>query len=157
MTKFLEVKKCNICKSKKREKRFSLKQQNLVKCFGCGLFYLDKQHVDEESLYDKDYYKASDNSTTALYSNYVMQEKVVKKKFKFAHSRIINKFSARSKLLEIGCGYGYFLELFSEKMITYAVEISNIAAKETIKNNPEAEVYNSDFLKVTIIINLILL
>lgn len=150
MAKFLEVKKCNYCKSDNSEKKFSLGEQNMVKCINCELIYLDRQRVDEEILYDEDYYKAKENGKNGFYSDYTFQEEVVKRKFNFACSYINNNFSKKSRLLEIGCGYGYFLQTLNKQINTYAVEISKKAAKETFKNNPATQVYNSDFLKVDI-------
>lgn len=150
MAKFIEVKACSYCKSRERIKKFSLDHQNLVKCINCGLIYLDRQHLDEEILYEENYYKAKENGKDGFYSDYTFQEGVVKKKFNFAFSYINEHSLKKSKLLEIGCGYGYFLELLSGKINTYAVEISKKAAKETLKNNPATQVYNSDFLEVDI-------
>jgi len=150
MAKYLFIKECNYCNSRKWEKKFTLSGQNLVRCMNCGLMFFDRQNLDEENLYDENYYKAKDNNKSNIYSDYSFQEKVVKSKFNFAYSYIVDYFSKKSKLLEIGCGYGYFLELISKKMNTYAVEISKKAAEETHKNNPNIKVYNSDFLKVRI-------
>jgi len=112
--------------------------------------YLDRQHLDEEILYEGIYYKAKENGKHGFYSDYALEEKVAKKKFSFASSYINNYSSKKSKFLEIGCGYGYFLELLNKEIDTSAVEISKKAAKETLKNNPKTKVYNSDFLKVAI-------
>lgn len=146
-SKYILIKKCDICAEKKQIIIFSIGLQNLVKCFKCGLIYLDKQRIDIVNLYNKNYYKNNEKNPVAIYCDYTIQEIVVKNKFKFAYSHIYKNSLRNKKVLEIGAGYGFFLKYLPENLKFHAVEISKIAAKEIAKNNRNAKVYNIDFMK----------
>lgn len=143
--KYRLIKKCNICGQKNRKIILSIKQQNVVICDECQLIYLDKQRIDIDSLYNKDYYSSNENNSVANYCNYENQEKVIKNKFKFAYSYIHENTSVNKKILEIGAGYGFFLKFLSKKLKLYAIEISKAAAWKILENNSGAKVYNADF------------
>ena len=142
------IKKCNYCQGVKRLIVLSINKQNLVKCSKCGLIYLDKQRIDVNILYNKNYYKNNKKSSIANYSDYANQEKVIRNKFKFAYYYIYKNATKKSKLLEIGAGYGFFLKYLQKNLKFYAVEISKLASKKIIENDPSVKVYNIDFTKV---------
>lgn len=146
-SKYIFIKKCDICKEKTQIIIFTIGLQNLVKCPRCGLIYLDIQRVDLVNLYNKNYYKNNVKNPVAIYCDYAIQEAVVKNKFKFAYSHIYKNYLKNKKVLEIGAGYGFFLKYLPEKLRFYAVEISKIAALEITKNKRNANVYNLDFMK----------
>lgn len=146
-SKYMFIEKCNICGKGKRKIIFSIGQQNLVKCVNCGLIYLDKQRIDVDTLYNKDYFKNNEKNSIASYCDYANQEKVVKNKFKFAYSHIYKNAVKNKKLLEIGPGYGFFLKYLPENLKFYAVEISKLAAEKITENIPGVKVYNIDFMK----------
>src|SRR3972149_5893592 len=145
--KYKFIDKCNYCGEWKRIIIFPIGLQNLVKCSKCGLTYLDKQRIDIDNLYNKNYYKNDERNSVANYCDYTSQEKVVKNKFKFAYSHIYKNAVRNKKLLEIGAGYGFFLKYLPKNLEFYAVEISKISAKRISENNPSVKVYNIDFTK----------
>src|SRR3989304_7684453 len=93
------IKKCNYCQGVKRLIVLSINKQNLVKCSKCGLIYLDKQRIDVNILYNKNYYKNNKKSSIENYSDYANQEKVIRNKFKFAYYYIYKNATKKSKLL----------------------------------------------------------
>lgn len=144
--KFIE--KCSICGERKRVIIFPIGSQNLVICVNCQLIYLDKQRIDIDELYNKNYYKNNEKNSVANYCDYASQEKVVKNKFKFAYSYIYKNDVKNKKLLEIGAGYGFFLKYLSKNLKFYAVEISKLAAGKITENNLSVQVSNIDFMKL---------
>lgn len=146
--KYIYIEKCNICEERKKMVIFSIGSQNLVRCVNCQLIYLDKQRVDIDDLYNKNYYKNNEKNSVANYCDYTSQEKVVKNKFKFAYSYIYKNAVKNNKLLEIGPGYGFFLKYLPKNSKFYAVEISKLAAKKIPENNSSVKVYNVDFMKL---------
>lgn len=146
--KYIFIEKCNICGESKKIVIFPIGLQNLVKCAKCGLTYLDKQRIDINSLYNKDYYNSNENNAIANYCDYESQEKVIKNKFKFAFFYIYKNLLKNKKLLEIGAGYGFFLKYLPKNLKIYAVEISKVAAGKIRENNPDVKVYDIDFMKV---------
>lgn len=150
MEKYLTIKKCSICNSKKKRIVYKISRQNIVECRKCGLMYFDKVVLDVKSLYNEDYFYAKDSNKIANYTDYEYQERVVKKKFKFAYHYILKNLNKGKKLLEVGPGYGYFLKYLPKGLSLFAVEISKKASVETSKSNPGIRVYNSDFIKTNL-------
>jgi len=96
----------------------------LVKCVQCGLVYLNPQPVDEEirQLYSDDYF-------IQWYSSEEKRE--FSKKFfhtLFAHNQLMT--NGRGRLLDVGCGMGFFLEVAREwSWDVKGVEISPYASE----------------------------
>lgn len=149
-SKYMYIRKCNICGENKKTILFKIGLQNLVKCTKCELTYLDKQRVDINTLYNENYYKNTEKNSVANYCDYESQEKVVKNKFKFAYLYIYRNVIKNKKLLEIGAGYGFFLKFLPKNLKFYAVEISKVAAGKITENNPNIKVYDADFIKTKI-------
>jgi len=148
---YIIQKKCNICGGFQRKILYTFSEQNLVKCLKCGLVYLDKQRSDLENLYNGDYYFNSENKN-ANYFNYYSrdQENLMKGNFGFAYKFIKENISVNRtySLLDIGAGFGYFLNYLPRKVEASAVEVSRLAVKEIKKLG--VLVYQKDFLKVPI-------
>lgn len=144
--KYIYHEQCNFCKSKKKEVIYKIGKQNLVRCKGCGLAYLDMQRSDLEHLYNASYYYETSKNTKAHYTNYSIEEKVVRQNFDFAYEFIKkNKKTRKSTLLEIGAGFGYFLKYLPKEISSEAVEVSKEAAQ--IMQNAGLKVHKGDFLK----------
>jgi len=78
----------------------------ILKCPSCGLVFADA-HVDSETLralYQQSYFFGDE------YLNYVEDKPFLQKNLS-ARIQTLRKFSAGGMLFEIGCAYGFFLEL----------------------------------------------
>lgn len=129
---------------------YKLSRQKIVQCVRCSLVYIDKQRIDLENLYNKNYYLKSDTNMLANYSDYRDQEKIVKRNFNFAYNYVEkNMNKERNKLLDIGAGFGYFIKNLPDKIVSEAVEVSKEAV-EGLKVNTKAKIHKGDFLKVNI-------
>lgn len=148
---YINLEKCNFCGEKRRTTLHELEIQNMVICKKCHLIYLDRQRIDVENLYSKNYFKADEKNDIAKYDNYKNQELITKKKFSFAYKYIGKNNLYTSRLLEVGSGYGYFLKFLPRNIKKYVVEVSKIAAKETKRNNNDAKIYDKDFRYVPLI------
>lgn len=139
---------CNYCKSKKISLIYKLKDQNLVKCDKCDLFFLDKQLNNLLDLYNKEYYGGE--SEDSNYAEYSEQAKVMKKNFNFAY-KFINKLGNKKiRLLDIGSGYGFFSEHLNKNVTYEAIEISRVAVQRMRSNGINAfhgEILKSDIKK----------
>ena len=147
---YITLEKCNFCGEKRRTTLHELGIQDMVRCKKCHLIFLDKQRIDIENLYSKNYYKVDEKNDIAKYDNYKNQELITKKKFSFAYKYIKKDNLHISRLLEVGSGYGYFLKFLPRNVEKYAIEVSEIAAKETRKNNNDARIYDQDFKYVSL-------
>jgi SAM-dependent methyltransferase len=84
----------------------------LVRCASCGLISLEKIPTFDElkRLYEKEYFFGME------YSDYMADRLALEKNFK-QRIKFLNKYvSDSSVLVEIGCAYGYFLNLLKDEV-----------------------------------------
>lgn len=119
--------RCDFCRGDNCYKLFG----NLVGCRSCGLVYANPRPSKEklEILY-KNYYDASKsgikgpNDTSVSFEN--IQEDINTDRIKL----IEKKLGKKGKILDIGCGVGYFLQSAKERgWSVYGVEPSKEAKK----------------------------
>ena len=109
----------------------------MLSCSQCNLVYNDFYRGDIEHIYDQDYYEASEKASPGGYFNYSGMEKAIRKTNQFAISFIERHITETDnlRLLDIGCGYGFFLKQFlgfSSVELT-GVEPGKTAAMEASK------------------------
>jgi 2-polyprenyl-3-methyl-5-hydroxy-6-metoxy-1,4-benzoquinol methylase len=96
---------CIVCNSTKAEPFYP----GILKCQQCGHVVADLLLSDQElfELYKKDYFFGDE------YSDYVADKKIIQKNFKLRLKTLKTfiKPTVHSKLLEIGCAYGFFLDI----------------------------------------------
>ena len=106
---------CNLCGSSHCNKQLSLQDKySVMKCSNCGLSFLDPIPSQEEleKIYSKDYYFSTDSNQTG-YSDYKKDMDLIVltaiRRYRMIMSKIKN--SNDIKLLDVGCAYGYFLDI----------------------------------------------
>jgi len=105
---------CNLCKSTNAKQFLEYKDYKLFECLDCSCIYANINIADnyEEIIYDNDFYK--ENNKREILDTYDYRKNL------FAKERleyITDKCSFNIKtenLLDLGCGYGYFLKYLSE-------------------------------------------
>jgi len=118
----LERPSCNICNLDNCEILVKDGLSNIVRCRNCGLVYRNPRESQEESLNN---YKHS--YWTPLKKEFwykrrmIFFERILKK---------IEKIRPKGRLLDLGCGFGYFLDLAKKRgWQVYGVEPSNSASQ----------------------------
>ena len=107
---------CNLCNSDSTERVMSIDGYNIVKCKECGLVYVNPRLKEKNlhAIYKKGYFKNSAfnvvKSTFYGYGKYLEEEEYIKATFN-ERLKIINKYSKKGRLLDIGCALGFFLEI----------------------------------------------
>ena len=76
--------------------------QDIVKCPVCGLVFY--QGTPPDHLYSDEYF------TGGEYLDYPGDKKIIQRNFK-RHIRLLQRLAPKGRLLELGCAYGFFLEL----------------------------------------------
>jgi len=103
------IDKCPLCGETKREFIFARFGINAVKCSGCGTGYMEKFPVDSGDVYRNDDY------TPIAKSDYLDNVKYRQERFGKERIEILQKYlkkeSKESRLLDVGCGTGWFLDL----------------------------------------------
>ena len=112
--------------------------KNLQKCQICDLvFYrLDKIN-NTNNLYKKDYFNGKE------YFNYKNDKKIIQLNFR-KRLKEINRYKKNGSLLEIGCAYGFFLELAKRNFNVTGIDIAPEAtefARKKLKLQVETKSY----------------
>ena len=126
---------CNLCSSNRPLKKLFIKNKYLLRqCSNCGLVsYSFKQNYDSflEQQYREGYFNGEE--TLRSYYNYQKDKPMIVRNFRW-YLKQIKKYKKKGKLLDIGCAYGYFLELARESGFDcYGVDPSIYAIKEAKK------------------------
>lgn len=99
----------------------------IVSCKTCGLGKACAEDFNPELFYDEAYFNGGKSDG---YSDYVAAKSVLQEHFK-NDLRLLEKLGAKSGvLLEIGCAYGYFLEIAQHSFEVHGLEISEAAVAD---------------------------
>lgn len=123
--------KCECCDCETEHKyMFSKNGCHIWKCFSCGFGHTEVSEFSPESYYTEAYFNGS---YIDGYSNYAETEEALSVEFSKT-LRYLNKYASKGgKLLELGCAYGFFLNLAKDLYDVHGVEISGKAVDECHK------------------------
>lgn len=135
--------KCPWCNSLKHDKwGEEVRGFKTVKCKNCGLIFV-KNRLNIKGLHKYySYYMNKVHRADGILNKH--RSIMYKLDFEF-----VNRYSKKgSKVLDVGCGGGYFLDLFKENRYNcYGVEFAEDAAKEASKRH---RIYQGEFPKLRI-------
>lgn len=121
MSQVLEWSRCNLCGETNAQFLFKKEGANIIKCKSCGLVYRHPQGNPQEEL---------EIHRTALLIK-ENNHKFIERKtalFKYLLNEV-NQRAKKGKLLDVGCQFGYFLQLAKkEGWQTFGVDVSKEAA-----------------------------
>jgi len=139
--------KCNLCNSDDANLLFTAKDRNwctegsfnLVKCNICGLVYINpRPTMQEMPKYYPKYYHARASGIVEVTDEHKDEMYPILKD----RARSISAFKKNGRILDVGCGDGYFLNYMKDKgWETYGVEPEEVGSK-----------YAKDVLKVNVFI-----
>ncbi len=138
MSTYKEMTHCALCGKPASEASIVLKinsEQNLLRCVDCGLVFNDLCRTDIESIYGEEYFQTSEKKSPGGYFSYDGMDKAIVRTYRFASDVIFEqcrKTEDNVALLELGCGYGFFLKQFggTANIDVIGVEVSRRAADE---------------------------
>jgi SAM-dependent methyltransferase len=130
---------CTYCRSPRVATRYDLGRHQILRCASCGLMYLHPWPTDEElaQVYGDNYFRNPDfsdgnNDTLYGYADYIA-ERLIKQA---DYARIARQIRShlpgveRPRLLEVGCGFGYFLDVcFEEGFDVSGIEFNRHAVE----------------------------
>jgi len=110
---------CPLCLSDEIKAYFG----DIMKCHQCGLMFSIVKSFDPAILYNEEYFKGR------AYRDYIKEE-VTRTKLFWDKFNLIKKYlPQRGKILDVGCGAGFFLKLMAKMGYeSYGVEISEYAS-----------------------------
>lgn len=97
---------CRCCGGDDWQRRW----QAFIVCRGCGLMTIDQTYTADQlrSLYTRNYFHGNE------YADYVEDKPVIEKTLR-GHLALVKQYVPSKKpILEVGCAYGYFLDLLKE-------------------------------------------
>lgn len=114
--------KCFLCQFSGLRKVYDARDKTILECARDGLFFADSKTVESNSLYDEHYYHAYPYSSVFNLNSYYFHAKL--KKIIKATDEI------KPSILDVGCGWGDFLEVLEAKKIPYlGIDISEEAVR----------------------------
>ena len=108
----LEITPCPICKSSDMSVLHTFEPFKVVSCRNCRLIYLNPRLKESDMMkvyQENDYFSDSGDSGYQNY-NYLSQEESLRMTFRRFLKELKKNDIASGRLLELGCGYGYFLD-----------------------------------------------
>lgn len=116
------MKRCPICKSINGEIYIKVKKWEICRCLTCDNLFIvlvSNRRISRKDFYDEGYVNA-----------YLSRELELKNRFK-EHLARIEIFKYGGRLLDIGCGLGYFLEV-AEKSKKYLWDTSGLEVNRAL-------------------------
>ena len=152
----LEYVSCNLCNSDSTSIFMKVDGFNIVKCKNCNLVYVNPRlkFSQLEEIYNKTYFRnlPFKNPKYKLYGyeTYLLEKKEIVDTFK-KRLNVIEKYKKPGKLLDVGCAFGFFLELASKRgWEAQGTELSKDAVDYTKKNKQQVfngTLENADYKK----------
>jgi SAM-dependent methyltransferase len=130
----VELKYCPLCEGQKFEPAYLVGDRHygiagryrIVRCARCTLMFLNPMYSDEElgALYPDDYYAYQDNFSRSR------SKELIKSLLGLHIGTRDPEFSSPGRILDLGCGTGWFLREMRDKgWDSYGVEINLVAAE----------------------------
>lgn len=105
---------CNSCGGKVHQKIMMIQGHCLMRCNTCSLGFLDPIPTDEQisAMYQEEYYQSKDSNQVG-YSNYKEDVDLIIKTVIRRYARMKDFLPKKQplKLLDVGCAYGYYLDI----------------------------------------------
>lgn len=140
---------CNLCGSNNPKKLYNKNKFDILKCNDCGLIFTNfPDNLSIEKIYTGDYFEGG---AVDGYANYGSTEAILKKEFTGNFNKLKTLKKQNSNLLELGCAYGFFLDIAKNYFKCSGIEISEHAANIAISKN--LNVKQGDFLKLQDFVN----
>lgn len=98
---------------------------DIFRCQQCGHGTTEiDEAFDPQAFYTSDYFQGCRRDG---YANYIGSEPVLKAEFQRVADDLIERIGPGGRVLEVGCAYGFFLEVASEHFEAIGVEVSSDA------------------------------
>lgn len=114
----------------------------LVKCKNCNFVRASSKfyRAEAHNLYGPSYFSGGD------YWDYDYEKQALKENFKNRLNAVLS-YKRKGRLLEIGCAYGFFLQLAQKHFEVTGIDLNNSITKIARKNSRKAKILTGDFLK----------
>ncbi len=136
--------RCTLCGADLREAEVLFRindAQELIRCRGCALVSNSQFRADLENVYDVGYFETSEKQAHGGYFSYRELESALNADYRFAFEFITERLRTRPRpvrILDVGCGYGFFLKQFLGQggVELHGIELSASAAAAARESIP---------------------
>ena len=104
---------------------------DIRQCSDCGIGRADSAGFDPARYYGQEYFTGGHADG---YADYAGAAEVLQQDFSRLAADLARRFAPGSRLLEVGCAYGYFLKEAARHFAVYGLEISEAAVAECRRN-----------------------
>jgi SAM-dependent methyltransferase len=121
-------KQCALCGSKNSKLHLNKDGYNILQCKDCSFIFLDYEPDDfkQKEFYSIEYFKGLTDGRG--YEDYESDKIFLKKNFR-RRSKHLNKYVKSGNVLDLGCAYGFFLDVLGENFDRFGMDISEHALK----------------------------
>lgn len=134
----MEVKKCPIC----GQKALRNYCEGILQCIECSHGFAKRMPSEAalKRLYSNEYFFGKE------YFDYIMDRPALEKNFKDRIKRLSYTYSSKAQIVEVGCAYGFFLNLIKSLVASHQGYEVNPEGVDFAKRELGLNVSNSDFL-----------
>jgi len=123
--------KCLLCHKKRGRDYMIYKNYLLIECLNCGLVLpnIDLDKIDEKKIYDaSDYVQDIDKEVISTFS--YRKRTYAPERYSYIKEKIDDIPDRNMRLLDLGCGPGYFISYLKDKKIYYkGLELADFLVK----------------------------
>ena len=138
----IELKVCPLCGGDEKESFAQKGDRQILRCKSCGLAYVDAQPGPDDLyvLYNERYFESEEfrGNTCIGYYAYVDERPLLLEHFG-KKLNFIKNFKKKGRILDIGCGHGFFLEVAEKgRFEAKGVDVSSYAVEYAKKHGLDA-------------------
>lgn len=134
---------CNLCNGKKSAILYKKNSYLIRRCNSCGLTFTDLLLSNNQlkELYSRSFFSVKGQDY------YYFRDRLTNLKNVYMRINRIKQFFPGDKLLDVGCGFGFFLYVAKETWDSQGIELSDFAS-DFARDLTKTKVVNADFLNV---------
>lgn len=128
----MEYVKCNLCGRDRIKRLFEKEGYSIVRCMDCGLVYMNPRPIKSKinRLYDLGYFQGKGFDKSVDYYRDFIEKRPLVTRVSKDRLALIKKYKKNGKLLDVGCAFGFLLEIAKEEGFEpYGLEVSPEASK----------------------------
>jgi len=118
---------CPCCRSTLERTLYIKSGCEIRRCLGCGVGRALSASFEPQSYYDESYFSGGHSDG---YANYNESAEVLRREFQRTLAAVRSYGPPHGRLLEVGCAYGYFLEVAQPDYEVYGIELAAAAVAD---------------------------
>lgn len=124
--------KCPVCQNPNTKIKYKFKRAKINRCFNCNYEFINPYKLSQDNFYDEGYFKGGKGEIQGYKDYKILKPELEKEASKKLN--LIQGYTPKTKLLDIGAGTGIFIEMAKKR--GYQVSANDISpyALRLLKN-----------------------